>query len=126
MYAKIETVKHIYGFDTGFISYVVRAAQLFKSKIIIENMVTGKRADARELRELFDLCNTYGTDVKIEAEGEDEEEAVETMSNTFQLFAERKIFDSKEVDERIKKAFFLIEADIIEKRYKKVPVFNIH
>ena len=71
--AKIETVKHPYGIDTGLISYIIRTAQLFKSKIIIESMITGKRADARQLRELFDLYNSYNTDVKIEAEGEDEE-----------------------------------------------------
>lgn len=124
MFAKIETIKHIYGIDTGFISYIVRTAQLFRSKIIIENMITGKRANARKLRELFDLCNTYDTDVKIEAEGEDEEDAVEAMSNTFHLFAERKIFDSKEVDEQIEKAFSLLEADIITKREKYKPVFT--
>lgn len=79
-------------------------------------MITGKRANARQLRELFALYNSYNTDVKIEAEGEDEEEAVEAMSNTFRLFAERKIFDSKDVDEQIEKAFSRLEADIIEKR----------
>ena len=124
MFAKIETVKHIYGIDTGFISYIVRTAHLFKSKIIIENMITGNRANARELRELFDLYNTYDTDVKIEAEGEDEEDAVEAMSNTFRLFTERKIFDSKKVDERIEKAFSRMEAEIIAKREKNKSVFT--
>ncbi|MBN2533543.1 MAG: HPr family phosphocarrier protein [Spirochaetales bacterium] len=118
MLAKIETVKHIYGIDTGFISYIVRTAQLFKSIIIIENMITGKRANARKLKELFNLCTTYDTDVKIEATGEDEEDAVEAMSNTFHLFAERKIFDSKDVDERIEKAYLKLEEDIMARREK--------
>ena len=116
MYARIETVKHIFGLDTGFISYIVKVAQLFRSKITIENMITNKKADARKLRELFTLCNTYGTDVEIQADGEDEEEAVETMSSLFHLFAERKIFNSKDVDQQIKKAFSRIEEEIIEKR----------
>jgi phosphotransferase system HPr (HPr) family protein len=116
MYAKIETVKYIYGFDTGFALYIVRAAQLFKSKITIENMITGAKADARKLKELFRLSNTYGTDVKIEAEGEDEEEAVETLSTTFHLFAERKMFDSKDEDKRIKEAFERLESSIRDKK----------
>jgi len=116
VHAKIETVKHIYGIDTGLISYIVRTAQLFTSKIIIENMETGEKADARELRELFDLHSTYGSDVKIEAEGTDEEEAIDTMSKTFALFAERKIFDSKTVDKQIEDAFFQIESHIKEKK----------
>jgi phosphocarrier protein HPr len=114
--AKIETVKHLYGIDTGFISYIIRTAQLFKSRVIIENMITGNRADARNLRALFNLCSTYNSDVKIEAEGEDEEEAVEAMSHTFRLFSERKIFDSEVVDQRIESAFSELEGEILRKR----------
>ncbi|MBN2441833.1 MAG: HPr family phosphocarrier protein [Spirochaetales bacterium] len=116
MHAKIETVKHIYGLDTGFVSYIVRIAQLFKSKITIENMITGKKADARRIRELFRLGNTYGTDVEIKAVGEDEEDAVDAMSSLFSLFAERKLYDSKDEDQRINESFSRMEEGIIKKR----------
>jgi phosphotransferase system HPr-like phosphotransfer protein len=112
MVGKTVTVKHIYGIDPGLISYIIRTAQHFKSVITIENISSGRRADARELNQLFNLNTGYGEEIMIEAEGVDEDLAVEIMNKTINIFENRKIYDNNETDLQIEQEFNELENKI--------------
>jgi phosphotransferase system HPr (HPr) family protein len=108
-------VKHIFGLETGLISYIVRIARLFKSKISIEHTGSGRKADARYTKELYQLSGPYGTELKIIANGEDEAMAVASLSSVFDLFTDKKLYDNKETDDEIEEAFQVLAQRVIEK-----------
>jgi phosphotransferase system HPr (HPr) family protein len=107
-------VKHIFGFETGLISYIVRIAHLFKSKIFIEHIGTRQKADARNTKELYKLSSPYGTEIRIIADGEDEVKAVASLSSLFELFTDKKLYDDKDMDNEIEKAFQVLAQSAIE------------
>jgi len=55
----------------------VEKANTFKSKISVEK--DGKKVNAKSIVEILTLGARYGSSIKITAEGEDEEEAVEEL-----------------------------------------------
>ena len=61
---------------------IVQAAKDFKSNIYFEK---GRdRINAKSIMGILTLAATYGTELKIIAEGEDEKQAVETLVHLFE------------------------------------------
>ena len=61
---------------------IVQAAKDYKSNIYFEK---GRdRINAKSIMGILTLAATYGTELKIIAEGEDEEQAVETIAHLFE------------------------------------------
>ena len=61
---------------------IVQAAKDFKSNIFFEK---GRdRINAKSIMGILTLAATYGTELKIIAEGEDETQAVETIVHLFE------------------------------------------
>ena len=61
---------------------VVQAAKDFKANIYFEK--GQDRINAKSIMGILTLAATYGTDLRIIAEGEDEEAAVETIVRLFE------------------------------------------
>ena len=60
-------------------SLFIQEAKKFQSKITVENLGTGKAKDAKSILGVMSLGMTKGTEIRIVAEGPDEEAAVEAM-----------------------------------------------
>lgn len=60
-------------------SIFVQEAKKFTSKITVENVATGKSKDAKSILGIMTLGMVKGTEIRITAEGPDEEEAVRAM-----------------------------------------------
>ena len=61
---------------------LVQASKDFKSSIYFEK--GSDRINAKSIMGILTLAATYGTEIKIVAEGEDEEKAVETLFRLFE------------------------------------------
>ena len=61
---------------------LVQVAKDFKSSIYFEK--GNDRINAKSIMGILTLAATYGTEIKIIAEGEDEEKAVETFIRLFE------------------------------------------
>lgn len=60
-------------------SLFIQEAKKFQSKITVENLGTGKAKDAKSILGVMSLGMTKGTEIRIIAEGPDEEAAVQAM-----------------------------------------------
>ena len=60
-------------------SIFVQEAKKFTSKITVENLATGKAKDAKSILGVMSLGMTKGTEIRIVAEGPDEDAAIEAM-----------------------------------------------
>lgn len=60
-------------------SLFIQEAKKFESKITVENLATGKVKDAKSILGVMSLGMTKGTDIRIVAEGPDEEAAICAM-----------------------------------------------
>ena len=60
-------------------SLFVQEAKKFQSNITVENLGTGKAKDAKSILGVMILGMTKGTEIRIVAEGPDEDAAVEAM-----------------------------------------------
>lgn len=62
---------------------LVKEAKNYKSSIVLENE-DGKAAEATRLMAIMTLGIKYGNKIKITAEGEDEETAIEMIKKVFE------------------------------------------
>ena len=60
-------------------SLFVQEAKKFQSNITVENLGTGKAKDAKSILGVMILGMTKGTEIRIVAEGPDEDAAIEAM-----------------------------------------------
>lgn len=60
-------------------SLFIQEAKKFQSKITVENLGTGKAKDAKSILGVMGLGMTKGTEIRIVAEGPDEEAAILAM-----------------------------------------------
>ena len=60
-------------------SLFIQEAKKFQSKITVENLSTGKAKDAKSILGVMSLGMTKGTEIRIVAEGPDEEAAIQAM-----------------------------------------------
>ena len=60
-------------------SLFVQEAKKFQSKITVENLGTGQAKDAKSILGVMSLGMTKGTEIRIIAEGPDEEAAIQAM-----------------------------------------------
>lgn len=60
-------------------SLFVQEAKKFQSSITVENLGTGKAKDAKSILGVMILGMTKGTEIRIVAEGPDEDAAIEAM-----------------------------------------------
>ena len=60
-------------------SLFIQEAKKFQSKITVENLGTGKAKDAKSILGVMSLGMTKGTEIRIVAEGPDEEAAILAM-----------------------------------------------
>lgn len=75
----ITTVINPNGIHARPASFFVNEAKKFQSKVTVENMASGKSKDAKSILGVMSLGMTKGTQIKITAEGEDEEAAIKAM-----------------------------------------------
>ncbi|NPV42831.1 MAG: HPr family phosphocarrier protein [Firmicutes bacterium] len=78
MYEKTVTVKNKTGLHARPAAMFVQGAGKFASEIWIEK--EGKKVNAKSIMGVMSLGVSQGTEIKIIAEGEDEREAVEKLS----------------------------------------------
>ena len=62
-------------------SIFVNKAKEFQSKITVENMATGKSKDAKAILGVMTLALVKGTEIKITADGPDEDVAIQAMAD---------------------------------------------
>src|SRR5688572_15770584 len=60
---------------------LVRLAQKFSSSILLR--ANGKMADARSILNIMLLCAALGTVIEVEAQGEDEDLAIQAVESAF-------------------------------------------
>lgn len=73
-------VEHEVGLHARPASTFVKAAQAFESTITISNLTRGSEpADAKSLVQIFKAAVGQGHEMRITAEGSDEDEAVEAL-----------------------------------------------
>lgn len=76
----ITTVINPNGIHARPASIFVNKAKEFQSKITVENMVTGKAKDAKAILGVMTLALVKGTQIKITADGPDEDVAIAAMA----------------------------------------------
>lgn len=81
MYQKRTTIVNKAGLHARPASQFVQAAKKFKSKITLTNLNSSKSADAKSIIKLLTLALVRGTSIRIEAEGTDETQAVDSLIN---------------------------------------------
>jgi phosphocarrier protein len=82
MTEKTVTVINRAGVHARPSALLVQTTKNFKSNIYIEK--SNDRINAKSIMGIITLGASYGTELKIIAEGEDEETAVETISRLFE------------------------------------------
>lgn len=76
----IKTVINPNGIHARPASIFVNKAKEFQSKIMVENMATGKAKDAKAILGVMMLALVKGTEIRITAEGPDEDAAIAAMA----------------------------------------------
>lgn len=89
MVSKTITFNYCYGIDIYFATEVMRKAREFESKIVIE--YDGKKIKNKSPLILSGFGIKMGSEITIYADGADEEEALETVSNFLEIIAEEDI-----------------------------------
>lgn len=77
----VKTVINPNGIHARPASIFVAEAGKFKSKVTIENIATGKAKDAKNILGVMMLGLYKGTEIRITAEGEDEDAAIQALSD---------------------------------------------
>lgn len=77
----IKTVINPNGIHARPASIFVNEAKKFQSKVTVENIATGKAKDAKSILGVMTLGLVKGTEIRITAEGEDEEVAIQAMAD---------------------------------------------
>ena len=77
----IKTVVNPNGIHARPASIFVNEAKKFQSKIVVENVATGKSKDATSILGVMTLGLVKGTEIRITAEGEDEDVAIQAMGD---------------------------------------------
>ena len=77
----IKTVINPNGNHARPASIFVNEAKKFQSKIVVENVATGKSKDAKSILGVMTLGLVKGTEIRITAEGEDEDVAIQAMGD---------------------------------------------
>lgn len=77
----IKTVINPNGIHARPASIFVNKAKEFQSKITVENLATGKSKDAKAILGVMTLALVKGTEIKITADGPDEDVAIQAMSD---------------------------------------------
>lgn len=77
----IKTVINPNGIHARPASIFVNEAKKFQSKIMVENIATGKAKDAKGILGVMTLGLVKGTEIRLTAEGADEEAAIQAMSD---------------------------------------------
>lgn len=81
MVQKETTIINETGLHARPASIFVQAAKKFESKITLTNLNNSKSGDAKSIIKVLTLALLQGTCVRIEAEGPDETEAVDSLIN---------------------------------------------
>ena len=89
MVSKTITFNYRYGIDIYFATEVMRKAREFESKIVIE--YDGKKIKNKSPLMLSGFGIKMGSAITIYADGTDEEEALETVSNLLGIIAEEDL-----------------------------------
>lgn len=79
MYQKETTVSNEAGLHARPASLFVQVARKFNSKISITNLNNQKVGDAKSIIKVLILSIKTGTTIRIDAQGNDEKEAVDTL-----------------------------------------------
>ena len=82
MTEKLIVISNRAGIHARPAAVLVQAAKDFISNIYFEK--GNDRINAKSIMGILTLAATYGTELKIVAEGEDEEKAVETIAHLFE------------------------------------------
>jgi phosphocarrier protein len=82
MVEKIVTIQNRAGIHARPSAVIVQKCKYFKSNIFLEK--DNDRINAKSIMGIMTLGATYGTDIKILAEGEDEQEAVDALVKLFE------------------------------------------
>ena len=77
----IKTVINPNGIHDRPASIFVNKAKEFQSKITVENLATGKAKDAKAILGVMTLALVKGTEIKITADGPDEDVAIQAMAD---------------------------------------------
>ena len=77
----IKTVINPNGIHARPASIFVNKAKEFQSKITVENMATGKAKDAKAILGVMTLALVKGTEIRITADGPDEDVAIQAMAD---------------------------------------------
>lgn len=77
----IKTVINPNGIHARPASIFVNKAKEFESKIMVENLGTGKAKDAKGILGVMTLALVKGTEIRITAEGPDEDAAIQAMAD---------------------------------------------
>ena len=77
----IKTVINPNGIHARPASIFVDNAKKFQSKITVENLATGKSKDAKAILGVMTLALVKGTEIKITADGPDEDVAIQAMAD---------------------------------------------
>ncbi len=77
----IKTVINPNGIHARPASIFVQEAKKFQSKVVVENLATGKSKDAKAILGVMSLGMTKGTEIRITAEGPDEDAAIQAISD---------------------------------------------
>lgn len=76
-----KTVINPNGIHARPASIFVNEAKKFQSKITVENLGTGKAKDAKAILGVMTLGLFKGTEIKITAEGPDEDAAIQALAD---------------------------------------------
>ena len=76
----IKTVINPNGIHARPASIFVQECKKFQSKVTVENIAAGKSKDAKSILGVMSLGMTKGTEIKITAEGPDEDAAIEAIA----------------------------------------------
>ena len=76
----IKTVINPNGIHARPASIFVQECKKFQSKVTVENIAAGKSTDAKSILGVMSLGMTKGTEIKITAEGPDEDAAIEAIA----------------------------------------------
>lgn len=77
----IKTVINPNGIHARPASIFVSKAKEFQSKITVENIATGKAKDAKSILGVMTLALVKGTEIKLTADGPDEDVAIQAMAD---------------------------------------------
>ncbi len=80
MKEQVKTVVNASGIHARPATVFVSAAKKFQSHITLTNLTSGREGDAKSILKVLSLGLVKGTQIKLTAEGEDEEAAIASLS----------------------------------------------